>query len=270
MKNFLICCLCAAAVSVTKVISFGNVELLNADYIVVQCTFGYMEAINTQTLLEMVLAMFPFLLFQMFEGIEIYRHMCVGGMYYFYRCSNRKKWLFKETGVLAVKTAGFILIYYMAAVLTGMFFSRVEWSKAAVMLLAYCICMMALWLFLTTVVMNAIALFANSSVSFTVVAGVQLLFITLLSLFQEGRIFDIYTGTDAEKHIKLVKWNPMSHLVAAWHTGSGVMHLDILGNSNYGMSFYGTILAELLFAAFAVFVLFEAFDRMDLMGENRN
>ena len=162
--------------------------------------------------------MFPIFMFQVLFGTYIYRHFCTASIYYFSRYEKRGKWFLQEAYSLYLYGFVYLLVEVIVTVVIACIFEPVIWDKEGIILFFYHIVIQSLWLWFTTLLVNIIAIKSNSSTGFTIVSGIQFLFIFLILLWK-----DIFPLEEVAKEVIirngwLLQLNPIAHLVLSWHS----------------------------------------------------
>lgn len=158
---------------------------------------------------------FHFFVFQMMYGTYIYKHFCTACVYYFCRMNNRIRWFLKETLKLFANSLIYVILLFLMYIGFGSIFGSMIVTKEAIIFLGYYIILHSTWLFITALLVNICSIWWDSSKGFTIVYSVQLVFIILYAALQSYLRFDI---GDIEQKSKILKLNPISHLVLKWHS----------------------------------------------------
>lgn len=185
-------------------------------------------------LIPFVMRMIPGYVFEMFIGIELYRHFCTASIYVFSRKPNRVQWYIKEVMGVGLATVFYQVILLGASMIVTVLRYRLELDTAGFILLFYHFVLYTIWIFSVSLILNFVAIFAGSDTSFLVVYVVQAVFIAIL---QMAKIFE---DNARIVHIWL-NINPMAHLVLGWHTSNMKSLSNALGTLNYGLSFRTSI-----------------------------
>ncbi len=218
-RNYLISILCMVILLLLNVISYigdGNVNMI--DYIVYM-TFGYPE-INTASLMYILTFMLPFVIFQIFNGINIYMNLSEGSIYTFYRYSSRRKWLIKQIMIQFFLCILFSALYiFTGMILVGMIL-KTAINHEALILGVWAVLNIGFWLTACTLLINFLSFVRNSAFGIVAVEGIQTMFMTAMLFFQPMGALDIYQGDYIERNIRLLKFNPMAHLITSWHSSN--------------------------------------------------
>lgn len=210
-------------------------------------------------LIELSIRLLPFFIFQILFGTYIYQRFCSASIYYFSRCHNRVKWFIKES----VKLYAFAFVYPFMMVISGVavasITNKVVLNPGSLILLIYYGIIHSLWLFLTALLMNVIAIVFDSSYGFMAVVGIQMVSVSSLLLWAEKNVWSLQDTTNFEKHVTLLKFNPISHLILTWHSSpllavnEQINHLTIDFNLNASVVFFFLIsLVVIVFGCFVV------------------
>lgn len=184
----------------------------------------------------------PLLIFQLVYGVYIYRHFCCASIYFFSRNVNRINWFLKETGGLY----GYIMIYLLIMSITQMLilslFSKIIVDSAAVTLILYYFLIYSLYLFMTTLAINVVAIIFNSNIGFIAVESVILLSMATFLLF--GKVMK-------ETNVILLKMDIIANLVFPIHSSQKehLNHLLNKGEIHFDLNFsvvYYLILSVIL------------------------
>ena len=226
-------------------------RLLFSD-ILLQLGFGHME-FDISSLVDLSLRLLPFLLFQIYFGSFLFRRFCSASAYFFSRCNHRTRWFLKQSALLYGYVACFLLAMTLAATAVGVFTRQVVFDGSSALLFGSYLLTHSLWLFLTTLGVNIVAIKLGSGAAFQLVAGAQLACVLLLLLWK-----DVLPLTAESPHLALggmlLRCNPVAHLVLAWHT-SGMEALDQrVGSLGIRFPFYVSVLFLLLLALAVVAV----------------
>lgn len=169
-------------------------------------------------LIELSLKLLPFFLFQVLFGTYIYRHFCTASIYYFTRCQNRVRWFLKESGKLYL----FAMIYPFLMVLSGTVVAsitnQIVFDPESVYLFIYYLIIHSLWLFVTTLLVNIIAIKLDSSTGFIAIVALQMISVSTFLLWKN--VWSLNDAMHSAKHAFFLKFNPISHLIFTWHSSS--------------------------------------------------
>lgn len=163
-------------------------------------------------LLEFTLRLVPAFLFQAFVGIRLYQHYCTASVYVFSRIPNRIRWYAGQTAVIGLQALAYQLLLMLAALVTALLRWQVVWDAAGFLLFALHTLLYTLWLIMTAVLVNLLAIFQGSSAAFAWVTGGQLALLAPLSLLP------LLDDTPLTQSL-LVCLNPICRLILSWHTG---------------------------------------------------
>ena len=181
--------------------------------------FGFTEFdINIASLMYLFQWYFPLIMFQIFFGTYIYRHFCCASVYYFSRCNNRVSWFLKEAALLYPIAVIYIVIMISSGTIISSITNHLYFDKTSFILFGYYLIIHSLWLFLTTLLINVLAIKISSSNSFLVVGGIQMFFMALFGSWENKLDFTILEKKD--HFASILKLNPLSHLVLKWHSST--------------------------------------------------
>ncbi len=214
MKCLLLAILCGGFQSI---FFLGKQNDINFSEIIL--IFGFSEvSFILVYLIELSIKLLPFFLFQILFGTYIYQHFCSASIYYFSRCQNRVKWFLKESTKLYVFAFVYPLFMVLSGTLVATISNRVIYDMDSFILLIYYVLIHSLWLFVTTLLVNILAIKMDSSVGFIAVVGLQMLSVASLTLWKD--VWPLDNSTHIDKHVLFLKWNPISHLILSWHSSS--------------------------------------------------
>ncbi len=151
----------------------------------------------------------PMLIMEMFLGVELYQHFCTASVFVFSRCTNRRRWYWREILVVSGKVFLFHVVCMVTVIVTSVIRLEVEWDVVGVVLCVYHLLFFALWSMAMTVLVNIFSLKCGSSISFMVVMMIQSAGTALLWL---GGMYE--DGTLEQERVLV--WNPMARLVLGW------------------------------------------------------
>lgn len=195
-------------------------------------------AFSLNELLGFSMRMIPGWILEAALGIEMYHHFCTASVYVFSRCVDRKKWCWKEMGILGADIILFELIVTISVIIISSIRIQIKPDLAGCVLTVYHILIEFLWIYIMTVIINLLALKLGSSQAFTMTIFLQALCIGLLSL---EHMADRQGGNIAK--VLLIKCNPIAHLVLGWH-GSYIAEVDRTLKYSIGIpceSFYAEV-----------------------------
>ncbi|MGB8455030.1 MAG: hypothetical protein WCD89_22205 [Anaerocolumna sp.] len=212
----------------SKIVLFSDIMFVSSFY----KPFFFITSI-----IDMCMNYIPLFLLQIIYGTYIYRHFCITSVYFFSRCANRQVWFIKE----AIKLYGYIVVYLLLMIVSGTLFCmvnfRVYFDEGSNYLLFYYMLIFSLWLYITTISINLIAMFIGSNNSTGIIIGVQIILLLLLDVFDSLIPFD----NNKIENGRLLELNPISHLVMSWHS-SRILSVNQLANIlNIDFNFYNSI-----------------------------
>lgn len=152
----------------------------------------------------------PLLFFQVFFGTYIYRHFCSASIYFFSRYTKRTVWFLRELGILFLMAVVYLVVMLCSAILCCSIFSNVVFDKNILEIFTYYIVIYSLYLFITTVGINIVAIVFNSNMGFLVIEGMNLFSIAAFSIV--GNFF-APEGIVLKEYEWILKLNPFYYLV---------------------------------------------------------
>ena len=96
--------------------------------------------------------------------------------------------------------------------------NQIVFDRESILLFVYYVLIHSLWLFITTLLVNIIAIKLDSSTGFISIVGIQMLSISTLLLWKN--VWPLDDAIHSAKHVLLLKLNPISHLILSWHSSS--------------------------------------------------
>lgn len=182
-------------------------------------TFGFSEVFFILVYLtELSIKLLPLILFQIFFGTYIYQHFCSASIYYFSRCQNRVTWFLKECAKLYVFAFIYPIIMVLSGTLVAGISNRIIFDKDSFLLFISYVIIHSLWLFITALLINIIAIILDSSIGFIAVVGLQILSVSTLLLWKN--VWPLDDAAHLAKHVLFLKLNPISHLILTWHSSA--------------------------------------------------
>lgn len=198
-------------------------------------------------LISFTIRMLPDYMFELYIGIELYRHFCTASVYVFSRTPNRSRWYIREVLEVAVAVFGYQIIKIFAAMSVTFLRYQIEPDHFGFFLLVFHIIVYSLWVFNVSLLINLISIKYGSNNAFIWIVGIQILMTALLELVQ---IF--------ESNLTLTKIflnvNPIAHLVVGWHTGTIKELKNSLEVTYIRLDFKVTLVTMLAISIFSVIV----------------
>lgn len=185
-------------------------------------------------LISFAMRMIPGYVFEMFIGIELYRHFCTASIYVFSRKPNRIQWYMKEILGVALATIFYQVVFMCSVLLVTVLRYRLEMNDAGFILLFYHFILYTMWMFSVSLVSNLVAIFFGSDTSFLIICGGQAALIAMLGMI---KFFENSVGI---VNVWL-NMNPIAHLVLGWHTGNTQSLSNVLTPPYDGMFFSTSI-----------------------------
>ena len=198
-------------------------------------------------LISFTIRMLPDYMFELYIGIELYRHFCTASVYVFSRTPNRSRWYIREVLEVAVAVFGYQIIKMFAAMSVTFLRYQIEPDHFGFFLLIFHIIVYSLWVFTVSLLINLISIKYGSNNAFIWIVGIQIFMTALLELVQ---IF--------ESNLTLTKIylnvNPIAHLVVGWHTGTIKELKNPLEVAYIRLDFKVTLVTMLAISIFSVIV----------------
>lgn len=198
-------------------------------------------------LISFTIRMIPDYMFELYIGIELYRHFCTASVYVFSRTPNRSRWYIREVLEVAVAVFGYQIIKMFAAMSVTFLHYKIEPDHFGFFLLVFHIIVYSLWVFTVSLLINLISIKYGSNNAFIWIVGIQIFMTALLELVQ---IF--------ESNLTLTKIflnvNPIAHLVVGWHTGTIKELKNSLEVTYIRLDFKVTLVTMLAISIFSVIV----------------
>lgn len=200
-------------------------------------------------LISLVMHMIPYYMFEIYFGMEIYRQFCTASIYVFSRYPKRLHWYFGEV----LSMGGIVILYQFVLLLTVLLTTvlryQLQIDGAGIILLAYHFVIYAAWIYSITLTINLLAILVGSSTSFMIVAGTQMICITLLGCVDAiSRHLDVVAFQRV-----MLKMNPIAHLILGWHSSDLKLVNQVLNPPYSGLDlnhsllliigFYGIVLS---------------------------
>lgn len=194
-------------------------------------------------LISFAMRQLPLYIFELYFGIELYRHFCTASIYVFSRYPKRIRWYLTETILMAGNAAVFQVMMLAAVIGTSMLRYQVQADIAGVILLLYHFFIYFVWMYVTTLAVNLFAVLVGSSTSYSIVVGIQIVMTALLGC--GDTMMRNLNAPESCREI-LMKLNPVSRLVIGWHK-SGIVSVDaVLGYAYEYMRFKDSIILCIL------------------------
>lgn len=193
----------------------------------------------------------PYILFQMLYGTYIYSKFNNAGIYYFSRVVSRKKWFIKMAVQLLALTVFYILLYSGAFLIIALAGKKVTLSFNALCFYLIYMTIYSLWLFGATMLINVIAIKSDSGKAFSIICVLEICMVIFLASSSKFEIENI------NKNIKLLKLNPVSHLIMCIHSSksvdiSEIQKYDIDFSLNESMFIYAAVVCVILLISYLI------------------
>ncbi|MCZ0704196.1 hypothetical protein J2T56_002492 [Natronobacillus azotifigens] len=210
---------------------------------------------NTEIILvyiiDLSIKLLPLVLFQVIFGTYLYQRFCSASVYYFSRCPNRIRWFLKESVKLYLLAVLYPLVMVLTTTLIVNFIKPIDFDQSAFLLLIYYVLIHSLWLFITTTLINVLAIMLDSSAAFVIVVGFQLTSVALLLLWEN--VWPVVDSPNISLHSLLLKFNPIAHLILTWHSSNINLIKGQINQFNLSFDLNETVI---IFACLSVFILF--------------
>ncbi len=262
MKKLLLCILIMSGFCIGQIFRLGTHGSVYAGDLIIGMSFGLFE-LNMNAIIQLMFEFMSFLIFVLFYGTEIYSRLCSAGIYYFYRTTKRKIWILKSAFGLLVLCLVYEVFYYTFSLAFSSLVNDVSWNTNAVLPAVYMMIINAVWLFIITFATNIISVFLGSHLAFSLVVAVNYAFFLLLTLSMRGGRFDVYEEMTRETGLKVLKINPVSNLIGAWHFNDFLI-ADNAAESIELRSFFSSILLEIIIALIVTFTAAVLSDRLEI------
>ena len=223
MKNryrllFLIAVLGGVYLSVMYINPYSGVAALSEMILQLSGSRGrFALGFSYSDLVDLGMRLFPEFIFELYAGIMLYRHFCTASIYIFSRYPYRVKWYIREAGHLGGAVCIFNLILLAVTIFTSAGRYELQIDSAGIVLMAYHFLIHSLWIYAMALAVNLLAIYFGSNTAYGLVISVQLVCIALLNLMDW--LVRYYDGGKLS-YEKVIKWNPVAHLVLAWHSSS--------------------------------------------------
>ena len=172
--------------------------------------FGVVE------LVELTLKWVYLFCYEIYMGMELYRFFCTASIYIFSRTPCRMKWYAKEIIVLLFCSILYEVAYVSGALITSTLRYTVEFDYPGFFISMVHIIIYSLWVYSFALLVNILAIMQGSSRSFLIVAGIQLVGISLLSVLR-------FAENSPSVMERVIGLNPIAHLVLGWHSSSIIL-----------------------------------------------
>lgn len=218
MKKRCFLCLMIICISLLQGLWIVQGESVSMAGILVNYSFGYFE-ISIDSLFGLSINFFSIILFQIVEGIMIYKELCVAGIYIFSRCPNRRKWLIKQYVSLLAYSVIYTCCRYIPPMILGFLNENIFIEDGVLNILFAQIFIYSMWLFGTTVITNCFAMIAGSYHGEAIILFCQFFMIGIMNLWSDnGPLSLAASNINREYHFMLLKANPIAHLILALHS----------------------------------------------------
>lgn len=169
----------------------------------------------------------PLLIFQIFYGTYIYRHFYSASVYFFSSYCSRTLCFLKETGVLYLFGLAYLIVMILSGAFITNFFTLAIADTASWLLACYYFLIHSLFLLITTLGINILAIVFTSNVGFIIIGGVSLF--SMVSFEMLGKYF-ITQDDLIDKYTWMLKINPIANLMLNMHS-SGIRSVGRIINT---------------------------------------
>ena len=204
----------------------------------------------------------PFLLYQFYGGIQLYRQFCVASVYVFSRTTNRMKWYFTELWELCKGLLVLQVFLQGSTLLVSALRWDVVWTSEGWTLLGIHVLLFTLWTFAMALGVNLLALLWGSSTGFLVVFAIQAGMLAALSMGQGIEPPSAFLD-------RLLLFDPISRLVLGWQSG-GAFGLESALPAEYGhvLTLSGSLLLVAMLTAAVVVLGLVVIQKKDILVSN--
>lgn len=164
-------------------------------------------------LMSFIMCLFPALLFELYAGILLYRHFCTASIYVFSRYPRRVQWYLREAGSLG----GMVCMFQLTLLAAVMVVTVIRWDlqidSGGIALFVYHFLIQSLWTYIMALSVNLLAVYLGSSAAYAAVTCIQLACVVLFYV-----AYQAVRHSEGLSYGRFLIWNPMAHLVLAWHS----------------------------------------------------
>lgn len=245
---FMVCIFMHKKISISKLIlilSFG--------------IFNNYKACIGDAFFQYLLIVFAHVVF----GTQLYKNFCNATAYFYVRTVNLKRWFLDEAAKLFTEIIQFYFINL--SVLIGLCFISGKLTKIElcdILFILYFIALYSMFTFITCILLNIIAIYADSGIAFTVVESINAVFMGLYLMTG-----DIFTPEYLMSHSYIFKLNPICHLMIHIHKSNMTVMNKYLTNPLIQTSLSISFVFLLLCTIFVVIAGCLAINKMDLIGD---
>lgn len=172
-------------------------------------------------LISLTIRLIPQFLFELYAGIELYRHFCTASVYVFSRTPQRLNWYWKEIMYLLAHSLLYQLTLLITVIATTAARYQIYVDMVDFVAVGFYVAFNLLWVYSMTLLINLIAIKLGSSAAFMWVCSTQMFLIAML-----------YWVQALEDNMLLAKidlcCNPFSRLIIGWQIGRINSGNDIL------------------------------------------
>lgn len=225
--------------------------------------FGFMQ-LGMISSLQMVARAIYLFVFQILSGIMVYERFSTIGVYFFTRCENRERWFLKEAVYILGNGGVYFAILGVVIVLVSNIGLNLVLDPAGVALYFLQIIIYSLWSYIIILLLNILSLkLRDSGGAFLIVVFFQIVMFCILALLDLKE-----QGLDPIR-FRILKWNPMSHLVMAWHTSKIDAINEKINMWNMTFDFKETLIVFLILAVIVTWSACRIVKKQDIIVSNR-
>lgn len=267
--NLIWCMMLACVCSLMHGSWLMGASQVTSSNLLVQYSFGYFE-ISTNSLVNLTTAFFPVFLFQIIEGIAVFKQFCVADVYVFSRCKSRSRWFLAESAKIFLTSVAYSAAWYICGIALAcwrgiLIMEHGFWNVFFIQML-----ILALWLYGTTMLINIIAIWFGSYPGIGIVIVLQIFFISILKLWEDDGVFSLLPeNADAAMHAGLLKQNPVSHLILAWHSMTETELQNYTAVYDIGLYLYESVAYMLILAGCITIAGALLIKRVEFVSNNR-
>lgn len=196
-------------------------------------------------------------------GTRLYKNFCNATAYFYVRTVNLKRWFLDEAVILFADIIQFYFIHL--SVLIGLCFVSGKLTKIElcdIFFILYFIALYSMFTFITSILLNIIAIYTDSGIAFMAVEGINAVFMGLYLMTGE-----IFTPEYLANHSYIFKLNPICHLIIHIHKSNITIMNEHLTNPLIQTSLSASFVFLLLCTIFVVVAGCFMINKMDLIGE---
>lgn len=206
----------------------------------------------------------PLFLFHILYGTYIYKHFCSASVYFFSRKNHRGKWFIIEASKLYLYALVYLILMLLFSIGMEALWGKITFDHFTFILASYYLMIHSLFLFVTTLAINLLAILFSSNVALILIEGICILGMGLYT-FQGQYPGEIYVLN----HSWIIKFNPISHLVLKIHS-SGIEGVDrLIHTVDINLDLNMSLLLYLITAIVVIYVGCIVVKKYDFVAEQR-